>query len=150
MGYHRCHGERRVSNGSRNVKLVLDASVWTVARRKAVMQTELGWSLSNRLGVPIMGMQPHLSPVWCAVRAARGRAGHLPHLGFLSLNTGTPIRAPELRSRRAARFSDVSDGGQSFRSSPSAGEPRTWRRETVDEYRSDSAGGSDGCRNHAR
>ena len=49
------------------------------------------------------------------------------------------------RFRQAARSGDVSDGGRSLRSSPSAGEPRTWRRETVDASASTTAGESHVC-----
>ena len=41
------------------------------------------WSLCLwRLGVPAMGTPPPY-PSWMAVRAARGKADHLPHRGFI-------------------------------------------------------------------
>src|SRR5262249_36523858 len=84
------------------------------------------------------------------VRAARGRASHLPHHGFL-LRTWEPQserRASD--ARQAAKPSDVSDEGRSLRSSRSAGEPRTWRREAVGAYGFAVAGESHVCGISAR
>src|SRR5262249_10108715 len=72
-----------------------------------------------------------LVPIRRAVRAARGRAVHLQHQGSSSRNMRTSTRAPTVRSRQAAKPSDVSSEGQNPRSSPSAGKPRTRRRGTV-------------------
>src|SRR5262249_44638451 len=43
------------------------------------------------------------------------------------------------------RSGDVSNEGRSLRSSPRAGEPRTWRREAADAYASNAAGESYVC-----
>jgi hypothetical protein len=61
------------------------------------------------------------------------------------LNMGTSIRAPGVRTRQAARSSDDSDEGRSLRSSRSAGEPRTWRREAAEMYKCEAAGESHVC-----
>ena len=71
------------------------------------------------------------APNGTAVRAARGTADHLPHQGFL-LRTREPRAERRAREvRQADRSGNVSAEGRSLRSSPSAGKPRTWRREAV-------------------
>ncbi len=71
-------------------------------------------------------------PIRRAVRAARGTAVHLPHQGSFLLRTWEPrSERPAREAGQADRSGDVSDEGRSLRSSPSAGKPRTWRREAV-------------------
>jgi hypothetical protein len=57
------------------------------------------------------------------------------------MNMGTSIRAPgTTKARQTSKPSDVSDEGQSLRSSLSAGKPRTRRREAAGRYSMQAAG----------
>ncbi|MCL2726563.1 MAG: phage tail protein [Polyangiaceae bacterium] len=62
---------------------------------------------------------------------------------YFDLGTSRERRASE--ARQTVQSGDVSREGRSLRSSPSAGEPRTWRREAVDEYGAEAAGESHVC-----
>lgn len=127
FGYHKCHGET-----SSMLKLVFDASVWSQGSSATTrMQPEPG-ELGVYLGVTEEVTRSVRSRRDAIVCAARGTASHLKHRGFL-LGTREPRSGRRLcEGRQAAQSSNVPDGGRSLRSSPSAGEPRAWRREAVD------------------
>ena len=139
--YHRCHGETRVGGRPRRLKSVLEASVRITVRRPwRRMQCDLDrlcraiWS--DRSSRPRRRLAP------------KRRRSELPGVQLITYRTAGPLRehgnlepsAEREDVRQAAKPGDVSVEGRSLRSSPSAGKPRTWRREAVDRTAAESAG----------
>jgi hypothetical protein len=89
--------------------------------------------LPDRLGEPHFA-RVSLAPEWENVRADRGKVDHLPHYGFILRTRELCVERRSRELRLAAKPGEVSTRGRSPRSSPRAGEPRTWRRRTVDAY----------------
>ena len=140
VSYHRCQGEARASIGAH-----VEASVGSLCTDKkpplsADMQRD-----SDRLERPIWSV-----PVYWARRPSCPEAtGDQGCQGYswppkasriLFVNTGTSSRASGVIARHAAKPGDVSAEGRSLRSSPSTGEPCTWRREAVDRTGATSPG----------
>ena len=132
IGYHRCHGEARHIDWCARLKSVLEASVRIIDRPSTEMQRDadcLVYSVCwDRLDRPVGFLVPErnrsalpgVKPTTYSIKGSSRKHGNL--------NSSARSCEPW----QAAKSSDVSNEGRSLRSSPSAGKPRTWRREAVD------------------
>jgi hypothetical protein len=108
------------------------------------MLPERGWSSACRLRASGMDV-PTPCPETANGLRSQGYSWPPTASRVNLLNQGTSREHRASEARQAAQSGDVSREGRSLRSSPSAGEPRTWRREAVGEYGIEAAGESHVC-----